>query len=211
MLTQALILETIFRARLHPALGLAVTQEALKPEQLSVSERTLFESCTHPRRKHSWLLGRAVLKTVLAQMGEPMDTGDLVFPNATLSLAHTDDAAIAVTIDPGLVTGIGVDMEPLRLVQQRTERFFLTSDESEVLHSEPADQHGDHRLRLWTVKEALLKANPENGTGKHYHEYVTDDPMSPFGTAYWRQQPEAQYRYGSVAWMGGYVSVAIRE
>jgi len=91
-------------------------------------------------------------------LGQGHDTSDLVFPHRTLSLSHADGRAVAVRGD-GSLGGVGIDFEPWRPeVNTGIARFFLRRSE------QAATEVGAHALlRLWTVKEALFKATPDNG------------------------------------------------
>ncbi|MDQ3610103.1 MAG: 4'-phosphopantetheinyl transferase superfamily protein [Actinomycetota bacterium] len=63
--------------------------------------------------------------------------------------------AFAVQVEH--VVGTGVDVElTARRPDPRSARFFLRADER------PSELSAAELLRLWTVKEALFKATPDN-------------------------------------------------
>ena len=65
-------------------------------------------------------------------------------------------------------------------------------------------------LRLWTVKEALFKANPGN-RDTMLGQYLLADPSALAGSAGWRGEQGTPYRYASVAALGGFLTVAVRK
>jgi 4'-phosphopantetheinyl transferase len=80
------------------------------------------------------------------------------------NLAHSDDlAVVAVARD----VEVGVDVERLRPVADGLSlaaRYFAP-DEARALAALPADERDEAFLRLWTSKEAVLKATGEGLTG----------------------------------------------
>jgi 4'-phosphopantetheinyl transferase len=84
---------------------------------------------------------------------DPPDGAPLRF-----SLTHSDHmVAVAVT----RAAEIGIDLEPLdrRLEDgpELAERFFAT-EEVRALRALPAEERAERFIRLWTLKEAFLKA-----------------------------------------------------
>lgn len=115
-----------------------------------------------PERRRAWIAGRIAIKTARRQLGLCTNTSTLRFPNACTSLTHISGFAIAVAVPEGALRGVGVDLEVRRATTPRIERFFLTKRERAALARRPAHLHCDDRVRLWTVKEAVFKACPEN-------------------------------------------------
>ncbi|HUP70100.1 MAG TPA: 4'-phosphopantetheinyl transferase superfamily protein [Acidimicrobiales bacterium] len=101
----------------------------------------------------------------------------------------------------GEVTGIGIDYEPWReSADLRTSRFFLRP--TEQAHATDARS----LLRLWTVKEALFKATPDNGNAVLL-DYEIAEPASRSG---WATGPRGDLmRYVSVELDHGLLSVAL--
>lgn len=170
----------------------------LAPEALTAGERARFATLPTDARRRDWLLGRAALKELL---GPGADTAGLPFPHPRLSLTHAGGAAYAVLAAGGAVAGTGIDFEAARsVVDPRTARFFLSPDERDAAAS------GDHLLRLWTVKEALFKATPENA-GVVLADYRLADPSARSGSA---AGPGGEdLRYATVATVGGVLTVAV--
>jgi acyl carrier protein len=101
------------------------------------------------------------------------------FPHPRLSLSHTDrQGAAAATTGPA--AGTGVDLEHLRPTDPRTARFFLRPEEETWLRRSPA--RAVEHVRLWTVKEALFKADLGNAT-RTLRDYAIDDPGARTGLA----------------------------
>ena len=126
-------------------------------------------------RRHDWLLGRAALKA--HGIG---DTSSVAFPNRCLSLTHSAGIAVAARCD-GDQAGVGVDLEGWRRIDPRAARFFLRPDEKGDL------------LRLWTVKEALFKATPDNG-GMALVDYELAEAAAHEGVAIDRHGRTFEYR-----------------
>jgi len=103
--------------------------------------------------------------------------------------------------------GVGVDLETNRSVHPDTARFFLTEGEQEWLKSLGRPDSSEDLLRLWTVKEALLKADPE--TGKMLGDYAIEDPSQWTGNAYPKDRKFLRFRYSSLQVDGGFLSIAI--
>jgi hypothetical protein len=143
--------------------------------------------------------GRAALKA-LVPVG--LDPGGLTFPHRVFSLSHAGGVAVAVRGEVELA-GIGVDFEPWRQrVHPRIARFFLR----------PAEQRArlDARtlVRLWTVKESLFKALPDNAS-RVLLDIELADPGAPAGPA---TGPRGErLRYAGVDLGPGHLAVAVHE
>ena len=100
------------------------------------------------------------------------------------------------------VSGVGIDLERRR-VPSRAVRFFLNEAERQwiasVANPEP------HLLRIWTIKEALFKANPEN-EDTILADYSLEDPQRWSGRAFWNA---VVFRYECAEWSGGIVTLAL--
>nr|WP_269327754.1 4'-phosphopantetheinyl transferase superfamily protein [Kineosporia mesophila] len=132
----------------------------------------------------------------------PSDTSAYRLPSEQLSLSHAAGIAVAaVPLLPGTVNGIGVDLELDRDPVPATARFYLTRTERQLAGSDPRSL-----LRLWTVKEALYKADPANA-GTALFEYELDDPAAPHGTA--RHRSGRRFHYRSVPVHRGVLTIAI--
>jgi len=189
-------------------LVVATSDQAVELEELSRLESEAFSRLAGSLRLPSWLRGRAALKRLLRALDEPDDTGLVRFPHPRLSLTHAGALAIAVgTRHQRLdVTGVGVDLEWARAVRPEASRFYLQPEEMLELQRLTDAEANAARLRLWTVKEALFKATPQNENA-----LLTDvscaDPLALTGTA-WGKRAE-RYAYATQAFGAGVVTVAV--
>jgi len=147
------------------------------------------------RRVQDWLLGRAALKQVV----EGGDTSLVRFPHRGLSLTHSAGIAVAARADGGQ-GGVGVDYEGPHATNPRIAPLFLVERER------GGAAGPDDLLRLWTVKEALFKATPDN-LGATFLDYEVADPAAWAGDAVYRTG--RRLRYVSGGFGGGWLSVAV--
>ena len=145
---------------------------------LSATEKKQSDCLRGWPRREGWLRGRSALKKLLLSLKMDPDTSTLSFPHPTLSLSHTKDWAVAIGVlaGPMKIDGIGIDLELSRPVQDDHARFYLSKSECESAIDE------DQRLRLWTVKEALFKADPDNHDAVIGH-YPVQTPSALSGQA----------------------------
>jgi len=154
----------------------------------------------HPdRRQCEWLAARDALGRVFRRLSESSDPTSIRFPNPRFSLSHTTHTAVAVGVERG--QGIGVDVEEGHPVDPRAARFFLSPDEMRQ------DISKIDLLRLWTVKEALFKADPDN-RGRGLCDYVVDSPSHWEGLA--AHPTGIRFAYATRPMAGGFLSIAFR-
>ncbi|MEW1862311.1 phosphopantetheine-binding protein [Streptomyces sp. NBC_00669] len=137
--------------------------------------RVLVATVNRPRA------GRQALRIAAAVAGLPGDPAGYRFPHPRASVTHTDRAGVAAVLVGGSAAGVGVDLEHDQPVRPATARFYLRDDEPH-----------DDLLRLWTVKEAMFKADPANAT-RMLRDYRADDPA---------------YHHVSARHLGGWLTVA---
>lgn len=203
-------------AYVHRTLGISATV-GVAPLQvpaeldLTTQEQQQYDKVRGTPRSSSWLAGRAALKQVLRNLGEPIDTSDLMFPHARVSLTHSAGHAVALGVPKGLrILGIGVDLETIKQLRPQGDRFFLAITECDwIRSSSPHAQAGD-RLRLWTVKEALFKANPKN-EGTMLRDYCLIHPSAHTGIGILQFNPAVSFFYSSMYFAEGILSVAISQ
>jgi len=165
------ITETRFSTELGVPVSLATADEPLPLESLTPGELSALRSLRSDAARQHWLLGRSALKTLVQQ-----DTSRLQFPHPELSVTHAGGIAVAVR-SAAKLSGIGVDFEPWRAeVHPRMADFFLRPAEHTVVHT------ARDLVRLWTIKEALFKAQPGNGECVLL-DFELADPASNCGTA----------------------------
>lgn len=139
--------------------------------------RVLVATVNRPRA------GRDALRIAAAAAGLPGDPAGYRFPHPRASVTHTERAGVAAVLLGGAADGVGVDLEHDRPVRPAAARFYLRDDEPH-----------DDLLRLWTVKEALFKADPANAT-RLLRDYRANDPA---------------YQHVSARHLGGWLTVAAR-
>jgi hypothetical protein len=111
--------------------------------------------------------------------------------------------------DPkAVLLGVGLDIETNRLVQPEAARFFLTDSEQEWLKELGGQDSSQHLLRLWTVKEAIFKADPENGE-KILGDYILESPSQWDGSAYPKDRKSLRFYYSSIQLDEGFLSIAL--
>lgn len=181
-----------------------VEVQPLPENRLTPGETADFAKMTAPARRESWLCGRAALKRLGAAIGQGEDTSAFKFPHARMSLTHSETWAVAIGSMSPKLAGLGVDLE-VKIPKPETARRFLNP--SEVVWLRRMDELEHPRLlhRLWTVKEAIFKADPENA-GKTLRDYALADPGFVAGRA---RRGGRQFHYASFEVPRGFLSVAV--
>jgi 4'-phosphopantetheinyl transferase EntD len=199
------LLENELGNALAVAMKVSIAYAPVDPSSLSAGEQARRKALEGSPKLGAWMRGRRALKRLLGRLGEPDDTASIAFPNRRFSLTHSGDAAVAVGAALPSLRGIGVDLELGRGPGEASERLFLSESERRAV----ADLGPKARLRLWTVKEALYKANLGNSETWFTH-YVVDDPRGDRGAAFvGREGGRLEMRYASFELAGGYLTVAI--
>ncbi len=179
--------------------------QPLPEERLSAGERDQLSRLTAPTRRDSWLRGRAALKRLQASLGAGDDTSGLAFPHARLSLSHSEAWAVAVGTTSPKLLGLGVDLEIKAGPKPETATRFLNPAEAVWLRRMDEPERPKMLHRLWTAKEAIFKADPEN-KGRTLKEYGMADPGFVAGKA---RRGERVFYYASFEVSGGFLSVAV--
>jgi acyl carrier protein len=179
---------------------------------MTTLERVELAALAGADYREQWLTSRHALRVLLGLLGLPRDTTAYGFPHPRLSLAHASNGAIAVgTVGPW-AAGLGIDYETDRPVDPRTARFFLSEAELAWLAQVPYADRAAQQLRLWTVKEAVFKADLANRDALLSDYSVCDYSPQPAdeGTAGWASRRGAGQLFGytSTRFKGGHLSVA---
>lgn len=140
----------------------------LSPDEKARAKRFYFEN-----DRNRYIAGRGILRTLLGFYlrrepaaiefiyglhGKPAVKSTDTQKALQFNLAHSNDLAVYAFARDRL---IGIDLEHVRPLQDAddfAERFFSTR-ESALISSMPADQKWGAFFKLWTCKEAFLKAN----------------------------------------------------
>lgn len=192
MLPDSRFLESALGDPLGVDLALNIASGSVPEGILNARERERYQSFKSTARARSWLLGRAALKTLRAEVDGRQDIDDIEFPNARYSLTHSADVAIAVADASRRLVGIGVDLEVDTRIRPAAARFFLTEREQTWLDGQAPTQRPHLLLPLWCIKEALFKANPENA-GKTLADHEIAQPGESSGDARARDGRLMQY------------------
>lgn len=182
-----------------------VAGQPLAEDRLTPGELAVFAKLTAPGRRESWLRGRAALKRLGAAMGEGEDTSVFTFPHARMSLTHSESWAVAIGSASQKLHGLGVDLEIKSIPRAETARRFLNPSELVWLRRMDETDHPRLLHRLWTVKEAIFKADPEN-PGKTLRDYALADPGFVAGRA---RRAARLFNYASFEVPRGFLSVAV--
>ena len=161
-----------------------IWQQVLAQLVLSRRERESWRELKGPEtRRSQWLLGRVVAKDAARRLLKNLRGADLypadieimrdehgrpliggAWPDKPLdvpliSLAHTEDAAVALACDARVCEGVGIDLERLRPLNEDFKSAAFTDAERSLAHArEESFDEDECFLRLWCAKEAVAKA-----------------------------------------------------
>jgi 4'-phosphopantetheinyl transferase superfamily len=187
-------------ARLSAALGVPV-QVALVP--------ALGRQCPGPYGSEppQRVAARRALRIVRRSIGEGHQA-KISFPHARFSISHAGATGAAVGVAPGATAGVGVDFEPIRQIDPATARFFLTEREQAWVAGLSSDRVSAELLRLWTVKEAVFKADLGNAHAL-VGDYEVEEPAAITGTARRVRGHALPCRYSTLEEDLGLLTVAV--
>jgi 4'-phosphopantetheinyl transferase EntD len=200
--------QSILSAALETSIRVEISRDALGAAELSAAERVRVNQFCHAQRREDWLRGRRALHCLMQSRGMPPDTSLLEFPHAEISLTHSTDVAIAAGAKG--VAGVGIDYECWREVQPRMARWFLLAQEQAWLERLSPPRIGRELLRLWTVKEALFKACPQNA-GLVLADIHMPNPDRATGVALIPTRKSLRFRYTSLVMETGVLSLALAK
>jgi phosphopantetheinyl transferase (holo-ACP synthase) len=189
-------------------LRISISSEPAAIGRLTEGERECLRKLEVSPERSSWLKGRSALKRLLSSLGEDDDTSLISFPNSRFSLTHSGEVAIAVGTNSAELSGIGVDLELNRPVREGTARLFLNAEEQAWLLGRHELLRSKALLRLWTIKEALYKADPSNSE-RWLTDYEIESPAAPWGNAFVRGDEPCEFCYSCFELVEGFLTVAI--
>jgi 4'-phosphopantetheinyl transferase len=152
-------------------------------KMLAAAERRRAESFHFDRDRNRFVVGRGLVRTVLGrylrarpeaiwleygQNGKPLLAGRFARSGLQFNLAHCEDLAL-LAVARGRV--VGVDLERIRAMKgaQEMAALFCSPRENAEFESLPPGERDAAFLRIWTRKEAWLKATG-NGIGQSLEE-----------------------------------------
>lgn len=148
-------------------LDAAASRIAAMLETFSRRERERYDSFAHEEHRLRWGAGRGVLREVLG-MALGIRPDAVVFQYGThgkpqvrgmrFNISHSACAAV-IALSGGEV-GVDVELPRPRRADQIARRFFAPG-ENTSLFALPDEDRPDAFFRLWTCKEAFLKATGE--------------------------------------------------
>ncbi|MGA2660798.1 MAG: 4'-phosphopantetheinyl transferase superfamily protein [Verrucomicrobiota bacterium] len=187
-----------------PPAALAQAASLLAPREAERAARFRFEG-----GRHRAIAGRGQLRAVLGRclgadpaalefsygpQGKPALAGVWSGSGWHFNLAHSADVAVLAVTRSGPV---GVDVErirPLTDVGRLVSRFFSPREDA-AFRALPEDQKADAFFRLWTRKEAWLKATGEGITQSLARVEVSFLPGEPARLLSLPQGPAALCRW----------------
>ncbi|WP_460450049.1 4'-phosphopantetheinyl transferase family protein [Alsobacter sp. SYSU BS001988] len=149
-----------------------IARWAAGAERLAPEERIRAEAISHPATARAFVAGRALARTCMARLlglapGKiPIAIDERSKPTLALptrlrfNLSHSDEhVALALTLG----AEVGVDLEPTAPPDRdAVAEVVMTPAELEAFLAIPPDGRDAAFLKLWTRKEAVMKAG---GTG----------------------------------------------
>ncbi|ASP34107.1 4'-phosphopantetheinyl transferase superfamily protein [Labrenzia sp. VG12] len=175
---------------------------------VTVSERERADRFRLEQNRREHLLGRSILRRVLGDVlklppgAVPIETNAQGKPYidgqaCQFNLTHSN-GWVAAAFCRG--RRIGVDIEATGRIDAseaaNLSRLTLSQAEQRLLLSAPADARVDLFLRLWRMKEAVLKAE---GCG------LIDD-LPSLDLAHLMRRPQGEVRFGGASWSVGEAS-----
>jgi phosphopantetheinyl transferase len=131
------------------------------------------------------------------------DVTRIAFPHPRASVSHSGDITVAIwTSHHRALLGVGVDCEQRGSIDPRAARFYLTTAERARGSADDA-----LRLRLWTVKEAMFKATPDN-EWTALADLEVDDASAFAGCGRNRRRDDLHYTYATESFAEGWLTVA---
>ncbi len=135
--------------------------------------------------------------------GDRTRAKSMIFPMRTLSLCHSDNKGFSAQAIDKKIKGIGIDFEPNHTLNPKHMALYTSKREQRL--SKPSSA-----TRLWTVKEAMHKANHQNHKIGWLSAYQLKTPNQWSGRAYLSKPgSHKQYRYSSLNTFGGVLTLAI--
>ncbi len=163
------------------------------------------------RRIKSRQIGRRLLGKLMRKnnLGGSFNTNSFRFPQKNCSISHCDDIVVCMLSPLSELNGLGIDIELHRAISINTGKLLLSNNEQRLLKTFNA-YSSEELLRLWTVKEALFKADMNNSKRGWLSCYECLLPHNWFGDARLRiNNHKKHFKYGTVPFNSGYLSIAI--
>lgn len=141
--------------------------------QLSPDEHTRFARLSDSRRRHQFVVGRALCRHVLSRYapvlpeewrfglgnrGKPFVAAPSLSSPLWFNLSHTDGVSVCAVTGAGPEIGIDIERIALRRDAHEIAEQFFPEVEVNALRLLPAAQRGETFVRIWALKESFVKA-----------------------------------------------------
>jgi 4'-phosphopantetheinyl transferase len=159
----------------------------LDPAEQAQADRFHFEEDRSTYTAAHWLVRNALAavggappaawRFVIERKGKPRVDPAAGLPELRFNLSHTRDLVACVI---NLDTEVGIDVETLdrKSADLAIAKRFFSATEFTLLRDTPPDRQHDTFFRLWTLKEAFIKATGE-GMSRGLDSFsFTLDPVS---------------------------------
>lgn len=150
--------------------ALARWRGVLDPDECARADRFYFDPDRAIFLAAHWLLRTALTEAgplpveawrfVKGRHGKPMLDPELGQPGLRFNLSHTK-GLVACAVTTGAELGIDVELITERRAGLDIAGRYFSPAEVALMRSRPREQHGATFFRLWTLKEALIKATGE--------------------------------------------------
>ena len=161
-------------------------------EVLAVDERERADRFHFPVHRNRFILGRAALRRILGRsLGRPAGEIRFVYgpqgkpemspseKGVEFNVSHTEYLAL-IAVVPDRQVGVDVESINRQLEWNELAERFFTPAESRYLKSLTAEENRRNFFRLWTAKEAYLKAIGKGlSVGLNKVEFSITDPHLP--------------------------------
>ncbi len=192
-------------------------------ETLSVEERERADRFRFDHDRTDFIAAHALLRRMLefhlqrpaqqwqfaiGEFGKPRIAKQFRLPDIDFNLAHTRGLVAAALIAGGK---IGIDVEKIDAAKADVQvaQNYFASPEIEILGAEPASERAVCFFRIWTLKEAYLKAIG-SGLGTPLDSFAFT--LEPLGIEFLQGQDDdpRRWQFETLAASGGHVlSVAV--
>lgn len=166
-----------------------------------------------PLRRSVHASSRKVLGRMLASagLGHVFRARRLKFPQRSYSITHCGATIVCAMATDQRINGLGVDLELGREIPDAAGRLYLSRHERRSLEAGTAYTNAN-LLRVWTVKEALFKADMDNHRRGWLSCYECINPCRFSGKARVRSNPAGKrFKFASIPFQSGFLTVAVND
>jgi phosphopantetheinyl transferase len=170
----------------------ALSDTELATAELTDLEKRIYRQFTAEQRQESWLKGR----NALSQIVQSHERQEICFPNKMVSVSHSGGLALAFKATG--FAGVGVDLQEERPFKAGLQTRFLQECELQFTNKLKT-------LQLWSIKEAVFKANFGN-SGTYLKNYQITGFTHESGQAVYRAK---SFEFISIAYKNFFYTFAV--